>query len=94
MSDAKLMSLVAKPEGFDLRAARASRGTASDWLPEDALYSASELMKESPATVAFLAVWYTRESDGKLSLKYRVYQEHERQGAALAADMLAWLTSP
>ena len=83
-----------KPEGFDLRAARASRGTASDWLPADALFHASEAMAESSPVVAMLVTWYSREPDGKLVLKFRHYQEHERQSAGLAADITAWLTAP
>ena len=82
------------PEGFEIRAARASRGTASDWLPEDALFHASESMKEAPPEVAFLVCWYTRDADGTLRLKFRHFQEHERQSAALASDMMAWLTAP
>ena len=88
------LKAIPKPEGFDLRAARASRGTAADWLPEDALYHASEAMRDSPPVVAFLVTWYSREADGKLTLKFRHHQEHERQSAGLAADLLAWLTAP
>jgi hypothetical protein len=85
---------IPKPEGFELRAVRASKGTASDWLPDDALFHASEDMAKSPPVVAFLVTWYSRELDGKLTLKFRHYQEHERQSAGLAADITAWLTAP
>jgi hypothetical protein len=86
---------VPKPDGFDMRAARASRGTAADWLPDDALFHASEAMKDDPPVVAMLITWYSRDpSSGRLVLKFRHYQEHERQSAGLAADMAAWLTAP
>jgi hypothetical protein len=84
-----------KPDGHDMRAARAARGTAADWLPEDALFHASEAMKADPPVVAFLITWYSRDPvNGHLVLKFRHYQEHERQSAGLAADMCAWLTAP
>ena len=86
---------VPKPDGHEMRSARAARGTAADWLPDDALFHASEAMKDDPPVVAFLVAWYSRDpGDGKLVLKFRHHQEHERQSAGLAADMCAWLTAP
>lgn len=81
---------IPKPEGFDLREARAARDDdGSKWLPADALFDASEGMKTAAPAVAFLVAWYTRLPNGKLSLKYRMSYEHDRQGVALIADLLA-----
>lgn len=78
------------PDGFELREARAARaGDGTKWLPEDALFDASEAMKENPPCAAFLVAWYTRMPNGKLALKYRCSHEHDRQTVALAADLLA-----
>ena len=85
-----------KPEGFDLRAARAEKhDDGRQWLPADALFDASEQMTtDAPPEVAFLVAWYTRREDGKLSIKYRCAFENDRQAIALAADLLRDLQSP
>lgn len=81
---------VPKPEGFELREKRAAAADdGSKWLPADALYDASEAMKESPPSTACIIAWYTRLPNGKLALKYRCYYEHDRQAVALAADLAA-----
>lgn len=89
------MKLVPKPDGFDLREKRADKhADGSKWLPEDALFDASESLKKTPPVVAFLVAWYTRAPSGNLLLKYRVHYEHDRQGTALAADVLHDLQTP
>jgi hypothetical protein len=87
---------VPRPEGFDLREARASKASsATKWLPEDALFDASkDICTDSPVGAMMIA-WYVRDpSSGFLRLKYRCWQEHERQNVALAADMLHDLQTP
>ena len=80
---------VPKPEGFELREARAAKtDDASAWLPADAIYDACEQMKVEPPAVAALVAWYTRLPSGKLALKYRCYYEYDRQAVALASDLL------
>ena len=89
-----LLTAVPEPEGHELRRARATKGTCSDWLPADALYSASQMMAQDPPVIAFVVAWYVRGPSGWPVLKYQMHQEHERQGAALLADMSAWLSAP
>lgn len=85
-----MLKSVPKPEGYDLREARAAKfDDGRKWLPEDALFDASEHMKDNPPEVAFLCAWYTRLPNGKLTIKFRCSYEHDRQGIALAADLLA-----
>jgi len=84
-----------KPEGFDLRAARAAKNDdGRQWLPADALFDASEQMRIHAPEVAFLVAWYARAADGRLSIKYRCAYDHDRQAVALAADLLHDLQSP
>jgi len=79
-----------EPEGFALRNARAAKADdGSRWLPDDALYDASNQMKAEPPAVAFIVAWYTRLPSGKLALRYRCHYEHDRQAVALAADLAA-----
>lgn len=83
------LKAVPKPEGFDLRAARANkRESGLDWLPADAIYDASEQLKTDGATVAMVIAWYVRTPDGLLALRYRLSYEHDRQGVALVADLM------
>ena len=85
---------VPKPDGFELRDARASKeDDGRKWLPCDALFDASEALKVNPPEVAFLVAWYIRLPSGNLGLKYRISYEHERQGTALAADLLAEMSA-
>lgn len=84
-----------KPEEFDLHLARANRDNdSSKWLPEDVLYDASVAMQKDVPCTAVVVIWYTRLPNGNLALKFRVHQEHDRQGVALLTDTLAELTSP
>jgi hypothetical protein len=80
---------VPKPEGFDLRLARATKENSGKcWTPQDILYDASQLMQASPPTQAALVAWYTRLPNGNLQIKYQCSFEHDRQAVALAADLL------
>jgi hypothetical protein len=95
------MRAVPKPEGYDLRVARSQKTNdlpGSLWLPEDALFSAFEMMKEQPPRGAFIVCWYTPNTDdgnkGRLKLKFQGYQQHDCQMKALAAEMAAWLVAP
>jgi len=81
---------VPKPEGFDLRVARAvKQDSGKCWTPADILYDSSQLMEKFPATQACIVAWYTRDADGVLRIKYECSFEHDRQAIALAADLLA-----
>ena len=83
------LKVLPKPQGYDLRNIRAMReNNASIWLPEDAVFDASCAMKTEPPAVACVVAWYTRLENGNLALKYRCFQEHDRQSIALAADLL------
>jgi hypothetical protein len=83
------LKAVPKPDGFDLRVARAIKeGSGSKWLPEDALFDAAESLKNEPPSAALIVAWYTRLPNGNLTLKYRCFHEHDRQNVALAADLL------
>lgn len=84
------MKIIPKPEGFDLRAARADKaGDGRLWKPDDALYDAYQQMQTQPANVALLIGWYHRVlPSGNLMVKFRIAYEHDRQGVALAADLL------
>ena len=89
------MTDVDKPEGFELRFARAAKNhNGKLWLPQDALYDAQLGFVESPPCCATVIVWYTRLENGNLSCRYRISQEHDRQAVALLADALADLTNP
>jgi len=80
---------VPKPQGFDLRQARADKSDcASHWLPEDALYDASLAMRADDPVIAAAVIWYVRDKSGKLSLRYRVHEQHSLQAVALVVDML------
>ena len=83
------LKVVTKPEGWDLRNARAMKtDDATLWQCGDVLFDAQELMKKFPPTVAAVVVWYTRNPNGSISLKYTCAQEHERQIVALATDFM------
>jgi hypothetical protein len=84
------LKAVEKPHGFELREKRADKlNDGSKWLPEDALFDASEQLKSQPPSGALVVAWYTRLENGNLSIKYRCFQEHDRQTVALAADLLS-----
>ncbi len=81
-----------KPDGFELREKRAEKADdGRKWLPEDALFDASRAMQDAPPTQAMIVVWYSRNEDGKVVLKYRCWHEHDRQTMALAADLVRYL---
>ena len=83
------ITMLPQPEGFELRNRRADRDSdESKWLPDDAMYDASRELSAKPPAVAMLVVWYTRAPNGKLSLHYRTWQEHDRQCLALLADAM------
>ena len=88
------LEIVPKPEGYELRERRAEKkGSGMEWKPLDALYSASQHMHgEYPPTVACAVVWYTRTTEGKLTLKWDIAYETERAHVALAADFLKEMT--
>jgi len=83
------LRIIQKPEGFDLRFARAEKeNNGKCWTPEDVLYDAQQLMGKHPPTQAALVAWYTRLPNGNLQIKYNCSFEHDRQAVALAADLL------
>jgi hypothetical protein len=89
------LTIILKPEGHDLRAARAARTQDNkDWLPEDALYDAWLGMEKEPPVLACVIAWYARDKDGKLDFKFRMHQEQDLQSVALAAALLAYLSHP
>jgi hypothetical protein len=83
------LKAVPKPEGFDLRLKRAeSQDSCRMWLPEDAIYDAYMQMKDENVVSAAVIAWYVKNPNGTLSLRYRISHEHDRQGVAIAADLL------
>lgn len=78
---------VEKPEGFDLRDARADKShDAKDWTPADALYSASESQREKPA-VTLVVAWTYRDAKGDLRLSYCNASKGNEETIALLAAM-------
>jgi hypothetical protein len=87
MEDSAMLKVLPKPEGHDLRNARAEKSeSARDWLPEDALYEASKQIAEKGAMGAVVVAWYERSTDGLPVVKYCLSQSEPRQGIALMAD--------
>lgn len=75
MSDLKL---VPKPEGFDLRNARADKtNQAKDWQPADAIYWASQKASQVEMTQV-MVVWWEKQADGTEKLNF----SHSTQSAA------------
>ncbi len=88
------LKAVPKDEGFELREKRAEKNSdGRKWLPCDALYDAYTQLKDEPPSTALVIAWYHTDKDGTVRLKYRCWQEGTRQSVALAADLLAGLTS-
>jgi hypothetical protein len=83
------MKLIPKPEGHDLRNARAEKSeSARDWLPDDALFAAQEHMKKHPVHGAMIVAWYTLSENGLPYVKYCLSNKECRMGTALVADTL------
>lgn len=58
------LKLVPKPEGFELRDKRSDKtGRGSDWLPQDALYDASQQMDKENC-IAVVIMWMEQKEDG------------------------------
>jgi hypothetical protein len=91
-----MLKAVPKPEGHDIAQHRADKaGDASKWLPENALYSAWEEMRENAPTKAMCVAWYIPGStDGALRLRMRLFCETTNDGTALGADVFHRLTRP
>jgi hypothetical protein len=88
MTDRPVLVPLPTPAGHELRLARALKDDdGSKWLPVDALYDASVGMSAELPAVAMIVAWYTRLPNGMLALKYRCYQEHDRQCLALVTDV-------
>jgi hypothetical protein len=88
------LKLVDKPEGWDLRNLRAAKeNDASKWECADVLFDAQEIMKTRPPAVAAAVIWYSRNENGSITLKYTCAHEHDRQLVALAADFLSEMAS-
>jgi hypothetical protein len=85
------MKLVPKPDGYELRAKRADKNdSAKEWTAADTLYHAQQHMQNAECCIV---TWYERVPDAGVKLKYWVSQTYDRQSVALAADLLADLTS-
>ena len=88
------MKGVPKPEGWDLRSRRSAKENDSTlWACGDVLYDAQETMKAMPPTCAAAVLWYSRNPNGTLTLKFTCAQEHDRQIVALAADFLSEISA-
>jgi len=88
--DDDMLKVVTKPDGWDLRYRRAqAENDAKKWECGDVLYDAQEMMKTRQPAVAAAVIWYTRNENGSISLKFTCAQEHDRQIVALAADFLS-----
>jgi hypothetical protein len=82
-----MLKVLPKPEGYDLRAARAEKSeSARDWLPQDALYDASKRIAESGVQGALVVCWYAKSETGLPVVKYCASQTDPRWAVALMAD--------
>jgi carbonic anhydrase len=88
------LKAVPKPIGNELNTKRANDSAdASAWLPEDALYSAYEEMKDTPPVKAMVVAWYVPGSKpGTLSLRMRLFCEGICEGDSLAGAIFQRLT--
>lgn len=78
---------IPKPEGFELRDKRSEKtNDAAAWLPEDALYDAQQaMMGEMKPSTAMVVAWFYRDAEGKQRLTFRLYNQTNNDGVALAA---------
>ena len=85
------MPLKAVPKPLDQEFAdrRMDRSNlSSNWLPENALYSAFEELSEKPAVRALLVAWYVPgDAPGSLRLRTRLFSEGVNDSTALVADL-------
>jgi hypothetical protein len=91
------MTDIPKPAGYEFRVKlqqRSSHVSGTKWQPQDALFSASEMLSEYPPQGAFLVCWYTPDENGRLKLKFQGSQEHDCQMKALASEMASYLVAP
>jgi hypothetical protein len=88
------LKAVPKPATSEFNTKRAEQNAdASAWLPEDALYSAYEEMKDAPPVKAMMVAWYVPGSKpGALNLRMRLFCEGICEGDSLAAAIFQRLT--
>lgn len=90
------MTLIAvpKPAGHEFNEKRAHNNQdAGAWLPEDALYSAYEAMKETPPVKAMIVAWFVPGTKpGSIRLETRLFCEGVCEGDSLATAVFQHLT--
>lgn len=90
------MRAVPKPAAFDLNNRRSDKESdASKWLPADALYDASQDIEANGCTKALLVAWYVPHptKPGLLTMRFRLFNESDNDGRALAAELFQTITS-
>jgi hypothetical protein len=88
----KVLKLVDPPESFELNERRAKKTEkASEWFPQDALYSASKELDGKEPAKALMVAWYEMDGDTQ-RFRYRLYCENPNDGTALGADIFRALT--
>lgn len=85
---------IPKPIAHDLNERRADNNqNAGAWLPEDALFSAYEDMKDTPPVKAMVIAWYVPgEKPGSLQLRTRLFCEGICEGDSLAVALFQRMT--
>lgn len=88
------LKAVPKPATSEFNTKRANdNADASAWLPEDALYSAYEDMRDTPPVKAMVVGWYVPGiKPGTLILRCRLFCEGICEGDALATALFQRLT--
>lgn len=91
-----MLTAVPKPTAFEINNRRSDKeADAAKWLPEDALYDAYQNLEANPAIKALLVAWYAPHptKPGLLSMRYRLFNETDNDGRALAAELFQTVTS-
>lgn len=90
------LKAVPKPLAFDINNRRSDRESdASKWLPADALYDASQDIEATGVTKALVVAWYVPHpsKSGLLTMRFRLFNESDNDGRALAGELFQMITS-
>lgn len=91
-----MLTAIPKPAAFDINNRRSNKESdAAKWLPADALYDAYQDLEARPATKALLVAWYAPHPSkpGLLTMRFRLFNESDNDGRALAAELFQTITA-